>query len=85
MNPFSKGTLEEGFEQTRHPLILKSRFYCLQENSSVAALLFACASYCKYAVLGPVVQSVVSLTNSLRVISSTFFSGFNTQYSDIFC
>ena len=34
--------------------------------------------------LGPVVQSIVSLTSSLRVISLTF-SGFNIQYSDIFC
>ena len=34
---------------------------------------------------GPVVQSVVSLTSSLRVISLTVLAGFNTQYSDIFC
>ena len=36
-------------------------------------------------ILGPVVQSVVSLTSPLRVISLTVFSGFNIQYSDIFC
>ena len=34
---------------------------------------------------GPVVQSVVSLTSSLRVISFNCFRGFNVQYSDIFC
>ena len=28
-------------------------------------------------VLGPVVQNIVSLTSSLRVISLTVFSGFN--------
>ena len=33
---------------------------------------------------GSVVQSVVNLTSSLRVISVNCFSGFNTQYSDIF-
>ena len=38
-------------------------------------------------ILGPVVQSIVSLTSSLRVIWLTVycFSGFNIQYSDIFC
>ena len=34
---------------------------------------------------GPVVQSVVSLMSLLRVISINCFSGFNIQYSDIFC
>ena len=34
---------------------------------------------------GPVVQGVVSLTNSLRVILLTVFSGFNIQYSDMLC
>ena len=38
---------------------------------------------CSFCHRGPVVQSVVSLTSSLRVISLTF-SGFNIQYSDIF-
>ena len=37
-------------------------------------------------ILGPVVQSVVSLTILLRVISLTVLSDrFNTQYSGIFC
>ena len=35
--------------------------------------------------LGPVVQSVVSLTSSLMMISLTVLTGFNIQYSDIFC
>ena len=34
---------------------------------------------------GPSCQSVVSLTSSLRVIFVNCFSGFNIQYSDIFC
>ena len=34
---------------------------------------------------GPVVQSVVSLTSSLRVISLTVLANFIKQYSDIFC
>ena len=35
--------------------------------------------------LGPVVQSVVSLTGSLRVISLTILVDITIQYSDIFC
>ena len=37
---------------------------------------------------GPVVQSTVSLTSWLRLVKGHFancFSGFNIQYSDIFC
>ena len=35
--------------------------------------------------LGPVVQSVVSLTSSLRVISLTVLAVNDIQYYDIFC
>ena len=35
--------------------------------------------------LGPVVQSIVSLTSSLRIISLSVFNGFNVQYFHIFC
>ena len=34
---------------------------------------------------GPVVQSIVSLTSSLRVISLTVLADFICNYSDIFC
>ena len=34
---------------------------------------------------GPVVQSIVSLTSSLKGHFVNYFSGFNIQYSDIFC
>ena len=36
-------------------------------------------------IQGPVVQSIVSLTSSWRVIFVNCFSRFNIQYSDIFC
>ena len=35
--------------------------------------------------LGPVVQSVVSLSSSFKGHFVNCFSGFNIQYSDIFC
>ena len=42
-------------------------------------------NYTVFILLGPVVQSVVSLTSSLRVHFVNCFSRFNIQYSDIFC
>ena len=42
------------------------------------------ALFYKFHNQGPVVQSVVSLTSSLRVISLTVLADLNIQYLDIF-